>query len=310
MNAGPGSDIPGDPFDIPTGDDDLPTVMVPPRRPGVFAVIRIDSGGAALRVSRLSPYGGFQQLRQERDTFPLASPSQPGDLRPLAIKLADVLMRYQRIAELHGAVVRAVVLPTFRTIPKHTHLLQRLSRATRVALGLISERDAARYTCLGALADRPADHQALVVEVSDEVTSVTLAKGQEPLALWRLGVGTKQLLEATLMGPLDQPDGMRMRIWRRHIQHVLSQGHLDAIRGIAAEVVLVRTPDSAPAATTHLSSVTTLNEIASHMGIRSVQSTERGLAEGVLIELSRTPAVQVDEANAAATTSTRPARET
>ena len=284
MDANGPFDSDGDPAD--PGPADPPTVMVPERRQGVFAVIHADGRHCTLGLSRLRADGSFQHLPQERHVF---NPGVPTAANPrgIAVRLADILTRYQRLAELNGAAVRAVATQAFRALPNHEQMLIRLRRVTRVALDLISDRDAARFVCLGALGGRKTDRPSLVVDVGEDAAAIILANGDEPLALFRAGLGLSRFREAPKSGT-PEPDGIRIQSWRRQIQQTLATGQLETIRGVAGEAVLVRRRDVAPAATTHLAAVTVLDEVASYLEIRRVQSTESGLEEGILLDLSRT----------------------
>ena len=45
------------------------TIMVPPRRSGMFAAIGVDDREARLLVARLASDGSFRTIRQERESF-------------------------------------------------------------------------------------------------------------------------------------------------------------------------------------------------------------------------------------------------
>lgn len=291
--------------------DDHSTVVVPERRPGVFAVILVDGREALLRVARWAPDGSFQTLREERETF-LGDAGNPRERHQATIKLADILIRFQRAAELWGAAIRALATQEFRAVPNHLHLLQRLPRITRVAVEMISDREMARLVCLGVLAGRRPGHRSLVIELGTNSTSIILASADQPLALWRLPIGTGQFGPAAAGAPGNpRRDSERKRLtaWRRQIQQTLSLGHLHAIRGTAREAVLIRprewilteaTASGTPANAVYVAGVALLDEIAAYLKLTSVQSTEGGLHQGVLLDLARSPLLTTGAAAASA----------
>jgi exopolyphosphatase/guanosine-5'-triphosphate,3'-diphosphate pyrophosphatase len=215
--------------------------------------------------------------------------------------MAELLIRFQREAELLGAAIRAVALQSFRTLPNHQHLLKRLPRVTRVALEMISDREVARLVCLGALPGRPPGSRTLVIDVGEETTSLILADGEQPLALWRLAVGTGRLLAGAAGNGARERQRVRAASWRRQVQQALSLGHLHTARGAASEAVLITSRavnppaaagDGAPTwnaggEVANLAATTFVEEIASYLQIRKVQATEGGLHTGILRDLSR-----------------------
>ncbi|MBC7772632.1 MAG: hypothetical protein H7210_09080 [Pyrinomonadaceae bacterium] len=297
----------------PGFDDDPPTVMVPAKRPGVFAVIHVDSRSVFLLVSRLVAGDSFQTLRQEHESFnPIVA--TPTDPRFIAIKLADILSRFQRIAELHAAAVRAVATQAFRTLPNHIHLLKRLPRITRVALELITDRDVARFVCLGALKNRPPGRRSVVIDMGDDATSIILANAEEPLALWRLPIGASGLVPPTATTTTTptakgcssaHPERTTSASWRRQIQQMLAMGHLATIRGVAREAILIRPREAAPIGgggtpgnqttpqfsnppnLTDVAAVILVEQIAFYLNIKQVLASACGLHEGILTELAR-----------------------
>lgn len=275
------------------------TIMVPPPRSGMFAVIQVDAREVRLLVARLASDGAFRIVSEERESFASAgAPTVGEEQRRVAIAMAEILIRFQRAAELRGAAIRAVATQAFRTLPNHQHLLKRLPRVTRVALEVISDREAARLVCLGALSGRPPGHRTLVVDVAEETTSLILADGEQPLALWRLAVGTGCLMPRA--GATGGRDRLRAASWKRQLQQALALAHLHAARGAAGEAVLIRPRELNPATASgggaaasgggkvaYLVAITFVEEIASYLHIRRVQATEAGLHDGILRELSR-----------------------
>jgi hypothetical protein len=302
MQVRPSPDSDGGPFDL-TSEGPV-TVVVPRRRPGVFAAVHVDAREATVRIWRLAPDGSFQNLHKEGEVFNAPGPQAPSE-RGIAIKLADILIRFQRMAELYGAALRAIVTQPFRSLPNHEEMLRRLRRVTRVALQLISERETARFLCLGALRGQPREQRSLLVDVAEDDALIIWASPDEPLAIWRLGFGTSRLL-APSNPASKEPDGLRVAMWRRQVQQTLSLGQLQAVRGGAREIVLIRRGEGAGAA--HLAAVAVLAEIAAHLQIRNIQSSESGLHEGILIDLARTLGGPLGDARMASPHSTPPPR--
>ena len=281
--------------DLSPEPNDPPTTAVPRPREGLFAVIHVDAREARLLIARRTADGAFQTLRQEHEIFNLG-PRGLEDPGQLVIDLANVLSRFQRLTELLGATVRAVATPSFLALPDCARLRERLWRVTRVPLQVISDREVARFVCMGVLSGRPPGHRSVLLDVGDHSTSIIFASATDPLAMWQLPLGTARL--AVLSGvKARHPDHVRTVSWRQQIKDTLSAGHLDAIRGNAHDAILLRPRAwGAPPPRHHCADLVSaatavlLDEVATYLGIRNTQASDSGLSEGVLVELSVTAA--------------------
>lgn len=200
-------------------------------------------------------------------------------------RLVQGLRRFQRVCGRHRVTVGAVVHAS-DALNNHPETLPRLFRMTGVPLKQISEREAARLLCLGLLRDENRGRKTLVVDVGVEATQVILADGEEPVALWRLGVGTAEAPARDATAGAS-PSGLRHL--RAEIRRALRETRLDAVRGAAARAVTGRDAldGGGPAGGGRVRVRVILEEIAAFLRLDGIRALDRGLREGILFDLCR-----------------------
>ena len=256
------------------------------RRPDVFGVIEVGSDRARLDIFRRDSDGSFQVVWHDEESlgggFPFATDprdkSHPAQPRLSDQRLVVALRRFQRVCGRHHVTVGAVAHGS-DSLNNHPDTLPRLFRMTGVALKQVSDRDTARLLCLGVLRGHPTGGKSLVIDVGPEATLVVLADGEEPVALWRLGVGTNDG---------DGGEGpSALRALRGKVRQSLRQTRLDAVRGAAARSLTVRDRLEGGGAATGRAARVILEEIAAHLRLDGIRAVGRGLREGILYDLGR-----------------------
>jgi len=284
------------PAAAPLSDADAPAPAAgwSRRRLDVFGVIEVALGRASLDVFRRGSDGLLQAVWRDEEALGAqgAEVGGPGagnlpGTRPhdfLDQRLIRALRRFQRVCGRHHVTVGAVARGS-DALNNHPDTLPRLFRMTGVPLRQLSDREVARLLCLGLLRGERPGRKNLVVDVGSEATLVILAEGEEPVALWRLGVGT-----AGLTGDAaDGDDRAGLRRLRAEIRRSLRQTRLDAIRGVASQAVTGREGLRGSRGTSVLATRARaiLEEIAGYLRLDGVRAVDRGLREGVLFDLSR-----------------------
>jgi exopolyphosphatase/pppGpp-phosphohydrolase len=260
-------------------------------------------GRARLDVFRRSSDGSFQAVWHDEEALgaegagvgspPGASAGRPPGTEELTHEFTQELLdqqlirslrRFQRVCGRHHVTVGAVAHGS-DALNNHPDTLPRLFRMTGVPLRQLSDREAARLLCLGLLRGERGGRKNLVVDVGSEATLVILAEGEEPVALWRLGVGTAGFAGDAADG--DEHAGVRRL--RVEVRRSLRQTRLDAIRGVTNRALTGRERlggaggTSVPA--TRARAI--LEEVGAYLRLEGIRAVDRGLREGILFDLSR-----------------------
>jgi exopolyphosphatase/guanosine-5'-triphosphate,3'-diphosphate pyrophosphatase len=168
-----------------------------PARAPHLAAIDVGTNAVRLEIARPLPDGTLETLHQERD------PVRPGEgvfesgvmRRPVADRLVAVLRRYAALCRRDGARVRAVATSALREARNQAEVLRRVHRETGLDLEVVSGREEARLVCLGVLRGQPPGRRSLVLDIGGGSTEVATARGEEPEALWSVGLGAVRLTE-------------------------------------------------------------------------------------------------------------------
>jgi exopolyphosphatase/guanosine-5'-triphosphate,3'-diphosphate pyrophosphatase len=146
-----------------------------------------------------------------------------GELAPPVVeRLVETLRRFMEACREHGAQVRAVATSSLRDARNAAAVQARVLAEAGVRLEVISGREEARLICLGVLDSRPPDAPALVIDIGGGSTEVILARGDAPLGLWSLPLGTVRLTE--LFHTARRVTPKRLAAVRAHARAVLREG--------------------------------------------------------------------------------------
>lgn len=257
------------------------------RRLDVFGVIEVGSGRARLDIFRRDSDGAYQVVWHDEEAIAASAPGGPEPAvqnaarNPASLseeRLVLALRRFQRVCGRHHVTVGAVAHGS-DALNNHPDTLPRLFRMTGVPLKQVSDRDTARLLCLGVLRGYPSESKSLVIDVGSEATLVVLAEGEEPVALWRLGVGTNDADAGT--------GASALRALRAKVRQSLRQTRLDAARGAADRALTVRDRLQGDGSAGRAAVRVVLEEIAAHLRLGGIRAVDRGLREGILYDLGR-----------------------
>src|SRR5713101_4151598 len=292
----------------------------------VLAAIDVGSNSVKLELARPLPDGSFETIHQERDPVrPGERVFTTGIIPPdVADRLLSALRRYGALCRRFGARVRAVATSALREARNKEEILRRARLEAGLNLEIVSGREEARLICLGVLHGKPANARSLCIDVGGGSTEVASATGEQPTNLWSIALGAVRLTE--LFGsngrlPFKQLNAMREyaneaigeRLPKRldGLPHraLGSSGTIRALVSYAAEEGsphasakhLTRAVEelvemSPSERRTHfepgradiiVAGAVILESLARHLNLESVTAVDRGLRDGLLVELMR-----------------------
>jgi exopolyphosphatase/guanosine-5'-triphosphate,3'-diphosphate pyrophosphatase len=292
----------------------------------VLAAIDVGSNSVKLELARPLPDGSFETIHQERDPVrPGERVFTTGIIPPdVADRLLSALRRYGALCRRFGARVRAVATSALREARNKEDILRRARMEAGLNLEIVSGREEARLICLGVLHGKPAKVRSLCIDVGGGSTEVASATGEQPINLWSIALGAVRLTE--LFGsngrmPFKQLNAMREyaneaigeRLPRRldglPRRALGSSGTIRALVSYAAEEGsphasakhLTRAVEelvemSPSERRTHfepgradiiVAGAVILESLARHLNLESVTAVDRGLRDGLLVELMR-----------------------
>jgi exopolyphosphatase/guanosine-5'-triphosphate,3'-diphosphate pyrophosphatase len=292
---------------------------------GVIAAIDVGTNAVRLELARPAADGSLETLHQERDPVrPGEGVFATGSIpRTVADRLVATLRRYAALCRRHRARVRAVATSAVRESRNRDEIVRRVRHEAGLVLEVISGKEEARLICLGVLHGRPAAERSLVIDIGGGSTEVATAVGEEPHDLWSVALGAVRVTE--LFEADGKIGGKKLRLMREFateaIEEVLpgkgalgrtatgSSGTINALvayaaaegTGHATVAQIRRAVDTlaelSPEERRHtfdsrradiiVGGAVVLEALMRHLGLRSVTRTDRGLRDGVLVDLLR-----------------------
>ena len=291
----------------------------------VLAAIDVGSNSVKLELARPLPDGSFETIHEERDPVrPGERVFTTGKIPPeVADRLLSALRRYGALCRRFGARVRAVATSALREARNKEEILRRARVEAGLNLEIVSGREEARLICLGVLHGKPPSARSLCIDIGGGSTEVASAVGEQPTNLWSIALGAVRLTE--LFGsnarlPLKQLNAMREyadEAIRERLPSRLdgvprralgSSGTIRAIVSYAAEEGPHATTKNLTRAVEELVAMSPserrihfepgradivvagaviLEALAQHLKLESVTAVDRGLRDGILVELMR-----------------------
>lgn len=298
--------------------------MPSPTLSPVLAAIDVGTNAVRLELARPDPDGALETLHQERDPIRpgegvFATGSMP---RETADRLLSTLRRYAALCRRHKALVRAVATSALREARNSADIVRRVREEAGLDLEVVSGKEEARLICLGVLHRKPPSTRSLLVDIGGGSTEVATATGEKPDNLWSLALGAVRLSEVFNASRSVTPKQLRLmrsfvaEVVRKtlpeklpRLPHVAlgSSGTINAVVSFAAS-------DNAGSASvrqiTHavetlagmpperrrkrfdprradiiVSGAVILEGVAKHLGVDSVAAVNRGLRDGLLVDL-------------------------
>ncbi|MBX3286667.1 MAG: Ppx/GppA family phosphatase [Actinobacteria bacterium] len=191
--------------------------------PETLAAVDVGTNSLHLVVARTTDGDRFEVVSREKEMVRLGSGSTDmKELAPDAIDRAvEALDRYRRIADSHGAPLRAVATSAVREAENRQELLARAQREAGVEIEVVSGVEEARLIHLGVLqALEVFDDRLLLCDIGGGSTELLVGERSEVLASASLKLGAVRLTNRFFAGDSLHPSAVDS--CRRHVQGVLA----------------------------------------------------------------------------------------
>jgi exopolyphosphatase/guanosine-5'-triphosphate,3'-diphosphate pyrophosphatase len=290
----------------------------------VLGAIDVGSNAMRLELARARADGSFEVLYQERDPVrPGEGVFKSGYMSAeVADRIIAALRRFEGTCRRFDATIRAVATSALRDAKNRADVLKRAKREAHIDLEVISGQEEARLICLGVLGGRPSRARSLVIDIGGGSTEVALAAGEHPQQLYSLDLGAVRLTE--LFESSGKVTPKKLGLMRAFAEQIITERiPTDAVKGATAALgssgtiksVVLFAADGPIARTEQLhkavdalaqmeperrrkrfdtqradivlAGAVILEALATHLGLQSVQSVDKGLRDGLIIDLHR-----------------------
>jgi len=162
-----------------------------------IAAIDVGSNAVRLEIVRGYPDGSMELVHQERDPVrPGEGSFQTGTIpEKVVARLLLVLRRYALLCKRHRARVRAVGTSALREAKNREEIIARIKKETGLVLEAVSGKEEARLMCLGILSGSPSGARSLCLDIGGGSTEIAGSEGEVPTQLWSVAIGTVRLTE-------------------------------------------------------------------------------------------------------------------
>ncbi|MEZ5203714.1 MAG: Ppx/GppA phosphatase family protein [Acidimicrobiales bacterium] len=191
--------------------------------PETLAAVDVGTNSLHLVIARTTQGERFEVLTREKEMVRLGhGSSEMKQLSPDAIDRAvAALDRFRRIAESHGAPLRAVATSAVREAENRKDLLRRARKEAGVEIEVVSGVEEARLIHLGVLqALELYDKRLLLCDIGGGSTELLIGERGEVLASVSLKLGAVRLTDRFFAAEGLHPSAVDS--CRRHIQSTLS----------------------------------------------------------------------------------------
>ncbi|MFZ5470893.1 MAG: HD domain-containing protein [Myxococcota bacterium] len=300
----------------------------------VLAAIDVGTNAVRLELARVLPDGTLETLHQERDPVrPGEGLFTTGLIKKeVADRLLSTLRRYGALCRRYQARVRAVATSAVREAKNREELVRRVRKEARLNLEVISGKEEARLICLGVLRGKPPLARSLCVDIGGGSTEVAFAYGETAKELWSVELGAVRLTELfKAAGSVSKKtlklmrgyareaiaDSLPARIPRAPSTALGSSGTISAVVSFAAaegtghatarqiskavEALAQMPPEKRRKrfdprrADIVTAGAVILEAVMEHLGLEAVTKVDRGLREGLLVDLLRKRAPNLDD---------------
>lgn len=189
----------------------------------VLAAIDVGTNAVRLELARVLSDGSLETLHTERDPVrPGEGLFTSGLIAPeVADRLIATLRRYGALCRRHGARVRAVATSAVREAKNREALVQRAREEAGLALEVVSGQEEARLICLGVFHGKGPSTRSLCVDIGGGSTEVIYAAGETPKELWSLNLGAVRVTE--LFRPQEKVSKRDLTLMRDYCQELVSE---------------------------------------------------------------------------------------
>jgi exopolyphosphatase/guanosine-5'-triphosphate,3'-diphosphate pyrophosphatase len=297
----------------------------------IFAGIDVGTHAARFKMVRVCKGGALELLEQHRAAiYPGEGVFATGEMaEPAVQRLCATLRQFARRAASQRARVRAVATAALREARNRDAVVRRARAASGVELEVIDGREEAELVCLGVLGGALPHVRSLCVDVGGGSTEVVVAHGDRAQVCFSLALGSLRLAasarglptlrtiarESVRALPEGLGDAARTRTWlcsgtARAVASFATGGervrlHRDelpqAVNRIAAlhpserrELFGTRRAD------TIVAGAVAIEAVVNRLGAEVVDTTRRGLRDGLITAMQRKEAAATSESGAAA----------
>ncbi len=292
----------------------------------VLGAIDVGTNAVRLEIAAAFPDGTLETLHTERDPVrPGEGLFKTGVIsKEVAGRLVSTLRRYASVCKRHGAKVRAVATSALREAKNRDEIVRRVKREAGLTLEVVSGREEARLICLGVLAGKPEQLRSLCIDIGGGSTEVISAQGELPKELWSVDIGAVRFTE--LFGVKDEVPKRQLTLMRSFARELMEESIPFGISGlprsalgssgtIGAIVAYARSEGVGHASLLEVSrtvealaemdlekrrkrfdprradivtaGAVILESVMKHLKVQTVTAVDRGLREGVLVDLVR-----------------------
>jgi len=292
----------------------------------VLAAIDVGTNAVKLELARPLPDGSLESLHQERDPVrPGEGVFKTGRIpQEVVDRLLAALRRYGALCRRYQARVRAVATSALREAKNKEEIIQRARKEAGLTLEVVSGREEARLICLGVLHGKPPDARSLCIDIGGGSTEVSTAIGERPVNLWSIALGAVRLAE--VFGVNGRVGARDLALMREYAREAVAESLPDFILGaprralgssgnVRAVVSYAAAEGTAHASARQISraleelvsmgaserrrlfdsrradiivpGAVILEALAKHLKLESVTAVDRGLRDGILVDLMR-----------------------
>ncbi len=307
--------------------------MVPSPQTTVLAAIDVGTNAVRLKVARPLPGGALETVYQDRDPVrPGEGVFATGAIpKATADRLLSTLRRYGAQCRRYHATLRAVATSAVRSAKNREEILRRVRTEAGLELEVVSGKEEARLVCLGVLHDEPAHAKSVCIDIGGGSTEVVVAEGSRPLHLFSATLGAVRLSET--FEATEDVSEKQVAVMREYAQEILEEavprqlppgyrhavgtsGTIQAVVSFASDGGDTATPGQlvdavealvelgpqgrrkrfeARRADVIVAGAIILEAVVKHLRLKSVRTVDRGLRDGILIDLSRRGKVAKDD---------------
>ena len=305
-------------------------------QPTAIAAIDVGSNAVRLEIARGYPDGSMEIVHQERDPVrPGEGSFQTGTIPETVVaRLLSVLRRYGSLCKRHHARVRAVGTSALREAKNRDAIIARIKKETGILLEAVSGKEEARLMCLGILSGTPPSTRSLCLDIGGGSTEIAGAEGEVPTQLWSVAIGTVRLTE--IFKGHGEITEKQLKLMRGFAREAIDDNLPGGMRGfprvafgssgsIRAIVACATSNQSSTATAREISRVVDwlvglgvagrlkhfeprradvivagaiiLEALVSHLKLQKVTAVDRGLRDGVLVDLLRRKFQDDDDAS-------------
>lgn len=189
----------------------------------VLGAIDVGSNAVRLELARVLSDGSLETLHTERDPVrPGEGVFLSGSIsQEVADRVIGTLRRYGALCRRYGGRVRAVATAAVREAKNREALVKRARDEAGLTLDVVSGREEARLICLGVLHGQSPRSRSLCIDIGGGSTEIIYAAGETPKDLWSLNLGAVRVTE--LFRPKDKVAKKELTLMRDFCQELVAE---------------------------------------------------------------------------------------